>query len=64
LWGSNGRFLQVTETVDLRVDHNTILQTGNLITAYGVPTQGFVFTNNIALHNQYGIIGDGSSMAI
>jgi len=61
LWGGNGRFLQVTETADLRVDHNTVFQTGNLITAYGVPSQGFVFTNNIALHNVYGIIGDGKS---
>ena len=60
VWGSNGRFLQVTETADLRVNRNTVFQTGNLITAYGAPNQGFVFTNNIALHNEYGIIGDGS----
>jgi len=60
-WGGNGRFLQITETVNVKVDHNTIFQTGNTITAYGAPNQGFVFTNNIALHNQYGIIGDGSS---
>ena len=60
VWGSNGRFLQVTETLDLRINRNTVFQTGNLITVYGVPSQGFVFTNNIALHNQYGIIGDGS----
>jgi len=63
-WGGNGRFLQITETVDVRVDHNTILQTGNIITAYGVPNQGFVFTNNIAPHNDYGIIGDGSSAGV
>jgi hypothetical protein len=61
-WGSNGRFLQITESVDVRVDHNTVFQTGNIITAYGVPNQGFSFSNNIALHNAYGIIGDGSSL--
>lgn len=60
-WGNNGRFLQITESIDVRVDHNTVLQTGNIITAYGVPNQGFSFSNNIALHNDYGIIGDGSS---
>jgi hypothetical protein len=60
-WGGNGRFLQITETVNVKVDHNSIFQTGNIITAYGVANQGFVFNNNIALHNQYGIIGDASS---
>ena len=63
-WGGNGRFLQMTETVDVTVDHNTILQTGNIITAYGVANQGFVFSNNIAPHNEYGIIGDGSSAGV
>jgi hypothetical protein len=61
-WGSNGRFLQITETVDVTLDHNTVFQTGNLITAYGVPNQGFTFNNNIAPHNDFGIIGDGSSV--
>lgn len=61
-WGGSGRFLQITETVDVKVDHNTVFQTGNIITAYGVPNQGFTFTNNIAPHNEFGIIGDGSSV--
>jgi hypothetical protein len=61
-WGGNGRFLQITETVDVTVDHNTVFQTGNIITAYGVPNQGFTFTNNIAAHNEYGIIGDGAGV--
>ena len=60
-WGNNGRFLQITETIDVKVDHNTVLQTGNIITAYGAPNQDFTFTNNIVPHNDYGIIGDGST---
>jgi hypothetical protein len=60
-WGGNGRFLQITESLDVTVNHNTIFQTGNIITAYGVPNQGFIFSNNIAPHNEYGIIGDGAS---
>jgi hypothetical protein len=61
-WGKNGRFLQITETVDVTVDHNTILHSGNIITAYGTANAGFVFTNNIAAHNEYGVIGDGASV--
>jgi hypothetical protein len=60
-WGNNGRFLQITDTIDVKVDHNTVFQTGNIITAYGTPNQSFTFTNNIVPHNEYGIIGDGSS---
>lgn len=61
-WGSNGRFLQIADSIDVVVDHNTAFQTGNVITAYGAPTKGFVFTNNIVLHNDYGVIGDGASI--
>jgi hypothetical protein len=61
-WGGNGRFLQITETDGVVVDHNTIVHTGNIITAYGKPNANFAFTNNIMLHNQYGVFGDGSSI--
>lgn len=60
-WGGNGRWIQITETAAVTIDHNTVFQTGNLITAHGAPNQGFEFTNNIALNNEYGIIGDGTS---
>lgn len=63
-WGGNGRFLQITETVDVRVDHNTVLQAGQIIVAYGTPNHGFVFTNNITPHNEYGIIGDSASSGV
>ncbi|MGH9823382.1 MAG: hypothetical protein ACREDR_09035, partial [Blastocatellia bacterium] len=43
------------------VDHNTVIQSGNMITAYGGATAGFTFTNNIAPSNTYGIKGDGTS---
>lgn len=64
-WGGNGVFLQVGGgAVDVRVDHNTVVHTGNLINAYGreggraVAMPGFRFTNNIAAHNTNGIFGD------
>jgi hypothetical protein len=61
-WGNNGRFLQIADTVGVTVDHNTVLHTGNVITAYGAPSQQFVFTNNVVGHNEYGVIGDGASI--
>jgi hypothetical protein len=57
-WGKgDGVFLIITETINVTLDHNTILQSGNLITAYGKPNRGFAFTNNLARHNEYGIFG-------
>ena len=39
VWGGNGTFLQVGEgPSELIVEHNTIIQTGNIITAYGGST--------------------------
>jgi len=57
-WGGNGAFLQLLDaTSDIVADHNTVLHSGNVITADGRPHTGFVFTNNIAPHNLYGVIG-------
>ncbi len=61
-WGGNGRFLQIMETDRVVIDHNTIIHTGNIITAYGKPSTNFVFTNNFMSHNQYGVIGDGAGI--
>ena len=63
-WGGNGVFMQLGEDpADVRVVHNTILHTGNLVSAYGgtkakpTPIVGFDFENNVARHNTYGVIG-------
>jgi hypothetical protein len=65
-WGGNGVFLQIGNSPsNVTVDHNTIVNTGNIITAYGgtggsgraIP--GFRFTNNLSQHNAYGIFGNG-----
>ena len=59
-WGGNGRLFQVIDgTADVRIDHNTAMQTSNIVTADGSAHTGFVFTNNIAMHNDYGVIGSG-----
>lgn len=57
-WNSDGRFLVITAGKSVTIDHNTILHTGNVISAYGAPTIDFVYTNNCSRHNDYGIIGD------
>jgi hypothetical protein len=63
-WGGAGRFLQVTDTVDVKVENNTIFHTGNLIMGYtnlSTPSNtSFVYRNNISAHNSYGVIGDGT----
>jgi hypothetical protein len=60
LWGGSGYFLNLTDNPrDITVDHNTIVSpNGNgVVAASGSPIYGFVFTNNVARHNSYGIFG-------
>lgn len=64
-WGGNGYFLSLTGGPrDITIDHNTIIQDHalGLVTMDGPPVLGFVFTNNLAKHNSYGIIGTGRGM--
>jgi hypothetical protein len=63
-WGGNGAFLQIGDgPADVRVEHNTIIHTGNVISAYGgtksnpVPIVGFTYRNNLSRHNSYGVFG-------
>ena len=65
-WGGNGFFLQIGEgPAEIAIEHNTIIQTGNIISAYGGTREApsaaerFVFKDNIALHNANGVIGQG-----
>ena len=66
-WGGNGTFVQIgDEPLDVHIEHNTVLQSGNIVSVYGgTPTaprvsRGFRYASNIALHNAYGIFGDGA----
>ena len=65
-WGGNGTFMQIGEgPSEVTVEHNTIIHTGNVLSAYGgsrdAPSvaERFVFRNNISPHNQFGVIGQG-----
>jgi hypothetical protein len=66
-WGGDGRFVLIgDEPTDLVIDHNTVLGTGSFLQLYGTRDDGrprvitnIHVTNNLARHNEYGIIGDG-----
>ena len=65
-WGGNGTFLQIGEgPSEVTVEHNTIIHSGNILTAYGGSrtnpsvAERFVFRNNITPHNANGVIGQG-----
>jgi hypothetical protein len=63
LWGGNGYFLQIGDNPrDITVDHNTFISPNGLgvVTVSGPPVYGMVFTNNVARHNSYGIMGNGT----
>ncbi|MGH9799531.1 MAG: right-handed parallel beta-helix repeat-containing protein, partial [Blastocatellia bacterium] len=59
--GTHGRALQISDVPDVIVDHNTVIQTGDAITTYGLPSSNFVYTNNIVAHNLYGVKGDSAA---
>ena len=69
-WDGEGRFLKVGDgPVDVVVDHNTAIQTGSVLQLYGSNKDGrprvienFHLTNNLTLHNEYGIIGDSAGV--
>ncbi len=61
-WGNqeydaDGEFVQLLGGEDVTIDHNTIFQSGNIISADGQPSPRFIFRNNIVAHNSNGIWG-------
>ena len=65
-WGGQGAFLQIgNQPAELVFDHNTVLQSGSIMIVYGngdgrpLPIDNLHFTNNLVLHNDTGILGDG-----
>jgi hypothetical protein len=64
-WGGSGRFVLIgAAPQDVIIDHNTVLQSGAAVYAYGLEKdpraviQRFVYTNNITMHGDYGIMGE------
>lgn len=61
-FGNSGRFLEISEgPAGVVIDHNTIDNEGTVVEAMSGAVTGFVFTNNIARHNTYGVKGQGTA---
>src|SRR6185436_1648188 len=61
-WGAGRLFQLLDGTNNVTIAHNTALQTGNIL--FGgdhAPHTAFVFQNNVAPHNEHGIIGSGTA---
>jgi len=58
--GISNRFLTMTAYANVTLNHNTHFQGGNIMSLYGEPSTGFVYTDNITNRaaNGYGIFGD------
>jgi hypothetical protein len=54
-------FLQINGGDLITIEHNTVQQSGNIVTSYGRPTTNFVFKDNIVQYGLYGLVcmGDG-----
>ena len=62
-FGSNGVFITVINGADaVTVEHNTAIQTGNIVSTDYAPSTGFIYRNNITRHNEYGIFGSGKGV--
>jgi hypothetical protein len=66
-WGGGslgGYFLTISNAADVKVDHNTVINSGGPIYVYVTPSgsqvQKFTFTNNITNIGTRGLKGDGS----
>jgi hypothetical protein len=58
--GNGGNLFQVLSGADaVTIDHNTGFQSNRIISADGIPSTNFVYQNNIAPHNAYGVMGSG-----
>jgi hypothetical protein len=57
-YGSDGRFILISDGEDITVANNTVFNSGNAITAHGAATKGFTFRANIFSYNSYGFSGD------
>lgn len=60
VWGSGQLFQLLDGTADIVIENNTALQTDHIVQGGDDRAHtGFIFSNNIVLHNRYGIIGSG-----
>ncbi len=61
-WGGEHFLLITRGPTNVTVDHNTVYQDHMILLVDDGTCSGFVFTNNIARQNQYGIFGSGAGV--
>ncbi len=68
-WGGSGAFLLIGNgPADVSIEHNTVAQSGNILTAFGgsrgepLPIRGLIFQNNLIRHNEFGVIGSDQAV--
>jgi hypothetical protein len=60
-WGGRGTLFQILNgPAHVAIEHNTALQTGNVLVVEGPPPDAFVYRHNVTGHGPYGIIGTGT----
>ncbi|HEU4507660.1 MAG TPA: Ig-like domain-containing protein [Pyrinomonadaceae bacterium] len=59
--GIQNRWLTMSGYYNVTVSHNTHFQGGNIMSVYGEPSTGFIYTDNLTNRNPagYGVFGDG-----
>jgi hypothetical protein len=60
-WNGAGRFMKSTAWDGLRIENNTIINSGSIASIDGDPVRGFVFRNNIVFENEFGFKGDSTA---
>jgi hypothetical protein len=64
-WGGRGTLFQVLAGAgDIRIEHNTGLQSGSVVMAEGGPFPGFVLCDNVVQHLAGGIDGSGTGTGL
>lgn len=56
-WTDTGYWMRLSSMNNLTLDHNVMLNSSSILWVYGPACTGFVMTNNVAPHNNYGIMG-------
>jgi hypothetical protein len=61
-----GTFLQLNGFNNVSLIHNTHIQSGNIMTLYGTPSEGFVYRDNLTIRGAkgYGVFGDATGEGV
>ncbi|HZI17548.1 MAG TPA: hypothetical protein VEY09_03045 [Pyrinomonadaceae bacterium] len=61
-YGGHGLFVLLLGGEGVEMAHNTVFQSQHIILASGRVTSGFVFRDNLVMHNDYGVFGDDAGV--